>query len=325
MRALVTGASGFLGRRLVWQLHSLGHRPLVLSPSTAATIDVEGVGVDNVTGDVTDRAALEAPMGRVDVVFHTAEQSELGVKDPAVLERVNVEGSRNVFDVAVRAGVPVVHVSSVTAYGPTGPDPQDETYRSDVEPASELDRSRRDALVAAREFRAHGADIRIAAAGTVYGPGDPSPLGRLTKLYTTVPLPVVPLRDSVWSTVNVDDCADGVIRVGELATPGEEYILAAETVTVKEWVEALAAAADKPVPLAHISEGVLARASRLVEWGIHAAGGPHQLIAELVATASRSYAYSGAKARAQLGWNPRPLDVGLAQLAAAYGASPTAR
>lgn len=323
MRVLVTGASDFLSRRLVWQLNSLGHDPVVLvaNPSQRSALGLHVAEV--AVGDVTDRSSLAAAISDIDFVVHTATHNELGPKDPTILVRVNIDGSRNVFDTAAHAGIPVVHASSVVAYGPTGVDPQAETYWSESEPASELERSRRAAHLVAREFQQAGADVRIAAVGTLYGHDDPSSLGRLTKWYMTVPFPVVPFRDAVWSTVNVDDCADGLIRIAESGTPRDEYVLAAESVTVKEWVDTLAAAVDKPAPLAHIPEGIVAGASRVVEWGVHAAGGPHELIAEYVASATRSYAYSGAKARRDLDWNPRPLDVGLAQLADLYGRSPT--
>lgn len=313
MRALVTGAADYLGSRLVWQLHALGHRVAVLSRGGDGETVVDGVTFDTVGGDVTDRASLGPACSSVDVVFHTAVHSDLGPKDPTVLDRVNVDGSRNVFGAAAEAGVPVVHVSTVTAYGPTGVDPQAETYWAEAEPASELERTRRHAHLLAREYQRDGADVRIASVGTVYGPDDPSPLGRLTRLYATVPLPVVPFRDAVWSMVHVDDAADGLVRIAESGAHGSEYVLVAEAVSVKQWAEILAAAVDKPAPLAHVPDSIVSRASRFLSWGVHAAGGPHELIAEVVATASRSYSYSGAKARQELGWNPRPLSVGLAQ------------
>lgn len=311
MRALVTAASDFLGRRLVWQLHSQGHQPVVLGRGAAGAM-VEGIAVETVDGDVVDPVGLSSALRDVDVVFHT--EADVADQDPTSPERVHLETSRAVFDAAASAGVTVVHVSSVTAYGPTGPDPQAETYWSEAEPVTQLERVRRQVHLLARDYQLDGVDIRIAAPGTVYGPGDPTPLGRLTRWYATVPLPVLPFRDAVWSTVHVDDAADGLIRIAEDGRRSDEYVLVAEAVSVKEWVETLAAAADKPAPLAHVPEGIMARASRFVEWGVHAVGGPHELIAEYVASATRSYAYSGAKARRELGWNPRPLDVGLAQL-----------
>lgn len=320
MRALVTGASEFLGRRLVWQLHAQGHGAVALARDGSERSGLDLPAAEVAIGEVADRSSLVAALADVDVdvVFHVAARSHFGAKNPAGLDRIDVDGSRNVFDVAAEAGVTVVYASSVFAYGPTGPDPQPETYWSEAESTSESERGRRAAHLVAREFQQSGADIRIAAVGTVYGPDDPSPMGRLTRWYMTVPFPVIPLRDAVWSTVHVDDCADGLIRIAEEGTSGNEYVLAAETVTVKEWVETLAAAVDKPAPLAHIPEGIVARASRLVEWGVHAVGGPHELIAEYMAASTRSHAYSGAKARRELGWNPRPLAVGLAQLAGVH-------
>lgn len=273
-------------------------------------------------GDITDRASLDAAVRGMDAVFHTAAQYEMGPSDPTTLDRINVEGSGNVFAAAASVGAPVAYVSSVTALGPTGADPQDESHWSETIPASHYERTKREAHLLARQYQADGADIRIASPGGIYGPRDTSTLGRLIKLYMTVPMPVVAFRDAVQSTVNVDDCADGLLRMIEQGEPCGEYILCAESVTMQQWIAAMMHAADKPEPLLYIPDALVARIGSYVEWLVHSIDGPHELIHEYIATAVRSWSYSGAKARTELGWNPRPLDFGLAEMAAAFGRGP---
>lgn len=319
MRAVVTGASGFLGSRVLWQLRAHGHKPVALIRETADRSRFASFDPDVAVGDVTDRASLDAAFDDADLVIHTAAAYEMGPDDPTRLEIVNVDGSANVFAAAANAHVPVVHVSSVTALGPTGPEPMAETYWSQSEPASHYERTKREAHLLARDFQAKGADVRIGIPGGVYGPGDTSTLGRLMRLYMRVPMPVLAFRDAVQSLVYIDDCADGLLRIAEDGTPSNEYVLCAETVTMRAWIDAMMAAVDKPTPLVYIPDSVVVQGSRVAEWVVHAFGGPHHTIHEYVATATRSYAYSGAKARRELGWNPRPLSVGLDQLAAAHG------
>ncbi|MDZ7675791.1 MAG: NAD-dependent epimerase/dehydratase family protein [Acidimicrobiales bacterium] len=325
MRALVTGASGFLGSRLVWQLHAHGHDVVVLLRPTSDRARVARADPEVAIGDITDPSSLAAAMGAVDVAFHTAAQYEMGPEDPSTIERVNVEGSRNVFEAAAAAGVPVVHTSSVTAHGPTGAQPVDEHHWSDAAPVSHYQRTKRESHLVAREFRAAGADVRIASPVGIYGPGDTSTLGRLIRLYMTVPMPVVAFRDAVQSTVHVDDCADGMLRIAEDGPSGGEYILSAESVTMQAWIEAMMRAADKPYPLYYVPDRWVAEIGRYVEWLVHALDGPHQLIHEYIATAVQNAAFSGQKARDELGWNPRPLDHGLAQVAESFGRGPLVR
>ncbi len=319
MRTLVTGASGFLGSRAVWQLRSHGHDPVVLLRATSDRSRLQGCDPTVVIGDVTDLGSVRTAVRGVDAVFHCAARYEMGAADPSQLVRVNVEGSGNVFRAAADAGVPVVHVSSVTALGPTGPEPEDESYWSDLPPASEYERTKREAHLLARRSGAAGADIRIAIPGGVYGPNDDSTLGRLIRLYMTIPLPVVAFRDAVQSTVHVDDCADGLLRIIEDGSPCGEYVLCAESVTMRAWIEAMRRAAGKPMPWAYVGDANVARTSSYVERLLRATGGPHEMVHEYVATAVRNWAYSGDKARRELGWNPRPLDVGLRQVAASIG------
>ena len=322
MRALVTGASGFLGSRLARQLQVHGHEVVVLLRATSDRSRLDGLDTTVAIGDVTDAASVRDAVAGVDAVFHAAARYEMGVSDASALESVNVEGSRNVFRAAAEAGVPVVHVSSVTALGPTGPAQEDETYWSDLPPASEYERTKREAHVLARQFRADGADIRIGIPGGVYGPGDTSTLGRLIRLYMRLPMPVVAFRDAVQSTVHVDDCADGLLRILEDGPPSGEYLLCAESVTMREWIDAMMRAADKPLPLVYVPDATVARLSTYGRMLLQAVGGPHDMVREYVDTAVRSWAYSGAKARRELGWTPRPLDHGLAQLAGSIGRGP---
>lgn len=319
MRALVTGASGFLGSRVVWQLRAHGHDVVVLLRRTSDRSRIAAAEPEVVLGDVTDRASLAAAVDGVDAVFHTAAQYEMGPADPSSLDRINIDGSRNVFMAAGEVGVPVVHTSSAVVYGATGNDPVDESHWTDEPPVSHYERTKREAHRVAREFQAQGADVRIASPVGIYGPNDTSTLGRLMGLYMTVPMPVVAFRDAMQSTVHVDDCADCMLRMVEDGPVAGEYIVSAESVTMREWIDAMMRAADKPTPLYYVPDQAVRQIGLLVEWLVHQFGGPHELIHEYIATAVRNLAFSGQKARDELGWNPRPLDHGLAQVAASHG------
>ncbi len=303
----------------MWQLRSHGHDSVVLLRPTSDRARLAGCDPIVMIGDVTDIDSVRAAVGGVDAVFHCAARNEMGAGDPSQLERVNVEGSDNVFRAASDAGVPVVHVSSVTALGPTGTEPEDESHWSELPPASEYERTKRAAHVLARQYGAGGADIRVAIPGGVYGPGDDSTLGRLIRLYMTIPMPVVAFRDAVQSTVHVDDCADGLLRIVESGEACGEYVLCAESVSMRAWIEAMRRAAGKPMPWRFIGDATVARSAGYVERLLRVVGGPHEMVHEYVATAVRNWAYSGDKARRELGWNPRPLDVGLRQVAASIG------
>lgn len=109
MRALVTGASGFVGRHLVEHLHNNGD---------------EVIGVDRALGhvDITDAEAVEALFldVRPEVVYHLAGWSDVGGSwnRPQEVFRTNAEGTLNVLTAAAKADVErVLAVSSADVYG----------------------------------------------------------------------------------------------------------------------------------------------------------------------------------------------------------------
>ena len=112
MRALVTGATGFVGPHLIAHLRASGDD--VVLPG-----DAEGA---NGTFDITDRAVVHDVLDaqRPEVVYHLAAWSDVGAswRDPIGCLRVNVEGTANVLDAARAAGVRrVLVVGSSEEYG----------------------------------------------------------------------------------------------------------------------------------------------------------------------------------------------------------------
>ena len=114
MKILVTGSTGFIGSQLCKALLDRGydvrafHRPS--SPLTA----LHGLRLEHALGDITRPDDLAGAMRGVEAVFHTA--AFIGRRDPRLIYRISVEGTRNVLEAARAAGVQrVVHTSSVAA------------------------------------------------------------------------------------------------------------------------------------------------------------------------------------------------------------------
>src|SRR6185312_6769525 len=96
MRALVTGASGFIGAALVRELHHRGDAVRVLVRRGSSLAALQGISVDAAEGDVTDAPSVERAVEGVDVVYHLA-----GIRRTPHAEdfaRVTVEGTRHVLE-----------------------------------------------------------------------------------------------------------------------------------------------------------------------------------------------------------------------------------
>jgi NADH dehydrogenase len=115
---LVTGGAGVMGSRLVRGLVENGNRVRVLTlPGDPLVSRLDGLGVDVRYGDVGDRSTLEGLCDGVDTVYHLA--AILLSRDPALFERVNAGGTRNLVDLSVKAGVKhFILVSSISVTYP---------------------------------------------------------------------------------------------------------------------------------------------------------------------------------------------------------------
>ena len=116
---LVTGGTGFLGSHLLRKLVNVGEpvRALYRSKIPSQLKDIQDK-VEWVSGDVLDVCALEDAMAGVDKVYHCAAVVSFHPGNHAQMMKVNVEGTANVVNMAIDAGVKkLVHVSSVAAIG----------------------------------------------------------------------------------------------------------------------------------------------------------------------------------------------------------------
>jgi nucleoside-diphosphate-sugar epimerase len=321
MRAFVTGATGFLGSHLALRLAAAGHGVRVLARPTSDLDRLREVPHEVAIGDVTDPASFRTASSGVDVVFHCAAMYEMGPADPSRMEAVNIGGVEAAIAASVDAGATLVHVSSVTAHGPTGTIVRDESYWADTEPLTHYERTKREGHLAARRAAVAGADVRIVSPGGIYGPGDTSTLGNMIERYMTTPSPIGWRPLGMQSTVNVDDAADLLVRVAEHGAPGDEYLACAQAVTFREWFAEIAGAAGRRPPFLNMGDGTLRAASRLANAIKPVLGQRGPMVSEYLATMGCDYAFSGDKARRELGWVPVDLADGMRAYASAIGAA----
>src|SRR3954471_2554519 len=131
MRAFLTGGTGFIGGALARRLRDRGDDVVALVRTPAKATALSLAGVELVPGDLIDRDAITKGMAGCDGVIHAAAVYEVGIPKSAqpAMYAANVDGTRNVLEVALSAGVSkVVYVSTVGAFGNTHGLVVDESY-----------------------------------------------------------------------------------------------------------------------------------------------------------------------------------------------------
>lgn len=317
MKILVTGATGFLGRRVVAELAPRHDLVVLVRPTSDASRFPAGVGLAH--GDVTDRASLARAAGDVELILHAAALVKILAPDRD-FERVNVGGLSNVLEVARSGGKRVVYVSSFMALGPTEGGPAGELDER-AEPrervfinAYERTKTRADRL--ARQAIAAGEPVQVVYPAVIYGPGEMTEGNIVVRALLDVLHRKVPalLGDPArrWGYAFVDDVAHGVVRVVEAAAPGTRYMLGGENVSQGEFYRLVGELSGVAMPRRRMPDAVASTLGWLMRTTAQITGGVPKLTPDLVEVFRHDWAYSSAAAERELGYRPRPLREGLA-------------
>src|SRR5579863_6320715 len=183
MRVTLTGATGFIGSHVARALVEQGASVTCLYRPTSNRIDLQDLRVFWVLGDVRDKLSLQRAIGGADVLFHCAADYRLYTRDPAELYRSNVEGTRNVLEVAAEAGIQkVVYTSSVGTLALGGRMPANENARAELDDmVGNYKRSKYLAARVVEEWVARGLPVVSVSPSTPVGERDvrPTPTGRI--------------------------------------------------------------------------------------------------------------------------------------------------
>jgi nucleoside-diphosphate-sugar epimerase len=308
---LIAGATGQVGNAIARRLAGDGVevRALVRSPERARVLPE---GVQPVFGDVTDPPSLRSALDGCATVYHAAGIPEQWRKDVGEFARVNVEGTRNVVEAALAAGVErFVYTSTddVLVQGPgttydesaLNPNPGETPYQRSKQEA--------DRIVTAALDR--GLPAVFLHPSGLYGPapflvkGLNDLLMQLAKRKTPALLP------GGMAVAYSEDVADGHVRAAAQAPVGARYLLTESFQSLTDIARAVAAAEPRakvprvmPLPVARAVSTVGERVAQVT-------GRPPMIPRSVLQFLERGSRPSGARARSELGWNPTPFPTGV--------------
>ncbi len=249
MRALVTGASGFIGGHVVAALVSRGADVRAFDRH-APPEPVDGA-VEVVLGDILDPDAIARAVDGCDAIFHLAAVYSYRRGDAAAMQAINVEGTRTLLAAAIRGPRRrIVHTSSCATCGPVPGRPATERdLPAPRDLAVPYKRTKlegeRLALAAARE----GTEVVVVNPTVPIGPGDlrPTPTGKMVADVAAGRARGY-LAHSSLNVVAVEDVAAGHMLAFERGRSGERYLLGGEDISIRAVFAAIARGAGLAAP-----------------------------------------------------------------------------
>ncbi|MGC8521374.1 MAG: hopanoid-associated sugar epimerase [Steroidobacteraceae bacterium] len=315
MKALVTGATGFVGAALARTLLAAGWQVRVLVRAGSDRRNLRALPVQSVVGDVTDNASLERAVEGCDAVFHAAADYRLWVPDPQSMYRANVDGTRNLLEAARRAGVTrIVYTSSVACIGlpaDGSPGTEDTPVRLDSM-VGHYKRSKFLAEQAALEAAARGAPVVIVNPAAPIGPRDlkPTPTGQIVLDAALGRTPAY--IDTGLNVVHVDDVAAGHVLAFHRGRIGERYILGGENLPLREILIEITRLAGRSPPRVRLPHAVVLPIAYLAEGFARLTGKPTRVTVDSVRMARKRMYFSSEKAMRELGYSHRPAALAFA-------------
>jgi nucleoside-diphosphate-sugar epimerase len=322
-QVFVTGASGFIGYRLMQELvrrgnvvHALirGEKPKPPPGfSSANQIDFDHPNVRIVRGDITDRESLRRGMEGCSQVYHLAGYAKNWARDLQPYLQNNVIGMNLVCLVAKELNVQkVVWTSTMLTFGPTKlGEVGDETTIKTTKALTEYEHSKWCAEFDATAFVEDGLPLVTVNPCRVFGPGhlnESNSVSRLIDMYDRGKVPFLLGGRNIGNWVYVDDVVNGLILAMERGRIGEKYILGGENLSPAEFfrlVDKVSGQRHWQITIRRPAAMVYAYLQKLraEKFGVYP-----QITPEWVRVFLTDWAYSSAKAQRELGYQITPLE-----------------
>lgn len=310
MKVIVTGANGFLGSWLTKRLLAEGHEVSALVRKTSDLSELADVKPNYIYGDINNFESIEAAFKDNEIVFHLAGAIAYKKSERSLMEKVNVQGTKNVIAACANLGIPqLLHLSSVVAVGASfEPKVLTETSNYNIhhlnlgyfETKHEAEKL---VMAAVKENSIRAVCVNPS---TIYGAGDAKKGSRKTQVKVAAGRFPFYTNGGV-NVVAVEDVVEGILLACQKGKNGERYILSSQNMTIKSLFEKIADLA-----------GVDAPKILMPNWGLHCLGSLGDLLTsvglkgglsrENAYTASMFHWFDSAKAQKDLGFRPTSSD-----------------
>ena len=313
---LVIGANGYLGSHVTRQLVDAGHDVRVMLRDNATTVGIDDLAVTRFVGDIFDDDVLREAMTGCDDVYYCVVDARGWLNDPAPLYRTNVEGTRNVLDVAcaVHERNPLHRFVFTSTYATVNRRRGAVATEADeITDESKLTDYVRSRLIAERLVLARAREGKLPAVAmcvaTTYGAGDwgRTPHGAIIAGAAFGKLPFI-LGGIELEAVGIDDAAAAMILAAERGRVGERYLISEKMISNAEVVRIAAEAAGVPAPTKTIPLPVAYAMAALGSAKAKLTGSDERLNLNALRLMRAEAPVDHSKAVRELGWQPTPVE-----------------
>jgi len=316
MTVLITGASGFVGSAVLRRLLGEGAAVRALVRPASDRRNLDGLNVEVVTGDLSDRDSLARAVRGCEALFHVAADYRLWTRDADAMMRTNIGGSRDIVRAAAEAGVArIVYTSSVATLGLNADgSPADED--TEVTLSDMIGPYKQSKFMAEEEVlrlaHRHGAPVVIVNPSTPAGPRDikPTPTGRMIVEAASGRMPA--FVDTGLNIVHVDDVAQGHLMAWRRGEIGQRYVLGGDNMALSDILAGIARPSGRRPPRIRIPHGAIMPIAYMAEAWTRITGGTEPFVTvDGIRMARKKMYFSSAKAERALGYRHRPAAAAL--------------
>ena len=321
MTVLIIGANGFLGSHVTRRLVADGQDVRVMVRDGANTIGIDDLKVTRYVGDIWNDDVLREAMTGCDVVYYCVVDvvdTRGWLRDPAPLFQTNVDGTRNVLEIAKDAGLQrFVFTSSYVTVGRRRGHRATEDDKIVDRGLTPYVRSRVQAEEVVLQYaRERGLPAVAMCVSTTYGGGDwgRTPHGAIIAGAAFGKLPFV-MKGIELEAVGVDDAARAMILAAEKGRVGERYLISEKMVTNAEVARIAAEAAGVAPPAKSLPLAISYGLATMGTVKARLRGTDEQLSLPSLRLMRAEAPVDCAKARRELGWEPRPVEESIREAA----------
>jgi dihydroflavonol-4-reductase len=314
-KILITGASGFVGSAVARKLVEAGYSVRALVRGASPRAHLAGLDLEFFEGDLRDRKSVARAIPGMRYVFHVAADYRLWARDPSEIFASNVEGTRNLMEEAIRAGVErVIYTSSVATIAVRS----DGTAADETTPLREdqgIGAYKRSKIAAERLVEAMVAERGLAAVivnpSTPIGPRDvkPTPTGRIIIEAARGRIPA--FIDTGLNLVHVDDVASGHLAALRHGRVGERYILGGQDVLFSQMLRDIAGLVGRRAAWVRLPWRVLIPVAFVAEAMANITGREPFATRDGVRMAKHRMFFGSTKAERELGYRSRLYTEGI--------------